>query len=234
MTAFGFDFDHTLGVDNGLEHKALYAYADELGRPLPPDDPARRKQLDGLLALFRAGDITMDDALARFGKLIGARAIRTERWREICYDLVPQLVEPIDGARELLTTLHARGIPTAILTNGWTPLQQKKIAHALGDDALAMPVLVSDTINAIKPVPRRVRRARRGARRPARAGVVRRRQPPRRRRGRARRRPARGVVQLGKPDLSTGPPAAHADHRLLAGARDAGGEHDFPITLWGR
>ncbi|MDB5069408.1 MAG: superfamily [Candidatus Eremiobacteraeota bacterium] len=149
--AFGFDFDHTLGVDNGLERKALYAYVDELGRPLPPDDPTWRKQLDALLALFRAGDITMDEALARFGKLIGVREIRTERWREICYDLVPHLVKPINGARELLTTLHARGIPTAILTNGWTPLQQKKIAHALGDDALAMPILVSDAIHAIKP-----------------------------------------------------------------------------------
>jgi FMN phosphatase YigB (HAD superfamily) len=151
VTAFGFDFDHTLGVDNGLERKALYAYADELGRPLAPDDAASRKHLDALLALFRAGDITMDDALARFGELIRVRQIRTERWREICYGLVPHLVEPIDGARELLTTLQARGIPTAILTNGWTPLQQKKIAHALGDDALEMPILVSDAIHAIKP-----------------------------------------------------------------------------------
>ena len=36
--AIGFDFDHTLGVDHGLELRALYAYAAELGRPLHQDD----------------------------------------------------------------------------------------------------------------------------------------------------------------------------------------------------
>jgi FMN phosphatase YigB (HAD superfamily) len=153
MIAIGFDFDHTLGVDNGLERKALYAYANELGRPIPPDDPAYRKEFGDLLAAFRAGEITMDEMLARFAHVIEAPTARTDRWREICYDLVPELVRPIEGANDLLTTLRANAIPTAILTNGWTPLQQKKIAHALGDGALAMPILVSDAIHAIKPSP---------------------------------------------------------------------------------
>jgi len=152
--AIGFDFDHTLGVDNGLERTALYTYADELGRPIPPAGETAAKHVDHLLAAFRADEITMDDMLARFGALIGAPAARTARWREICYALVPQLVRPIDGARELLGTLQAKGIPTAILTNGWTPLQQKKIAHALGDDvAAAIPILVSDALRAVKPAP---------------------------------------------------------------------------------
>jgi putative hydrolase of the HAD superfamily/5'-nucleotidase len=154
MIAIGFDFDHTLGVDNGLERRALFAYADELGHPIQPGDPFWRKQFDDLLAIFRAGDITMTDMLALFGKLVNARGTaRTERWREICYDLVPKLVRPIEGARDLITTLRAQAIPTAILTNGWTPLQQKKIAHALGTEALAMPILVSDAIHAVKPAP---------------------------------------------------------------------------------
>jgi 5'-nucleotidase len=153
MIALGFDFDHTLGVDNGLERRALYAYARELRRPLDEHDPAARKRVEDLLAAFRADEITADDMLARFAEFVGAENARAQRWREICYDLVPQLVRPIDGARELLAGLRARAIPTAILTNGWTPLQQKKIAHALGEDARAIPVLVSDALHAVKPSP---------------------------------------------------------------------------------
>ena len=155
MIAIGFDFDHTLGVDNGLERKAMYAYAAELGRPLEPADAAWRTRIDDLLATFRAGDVPMDDMLARFTDALGTpQPARAERWREICYALVDPLVRPIDHARELLDTLRARAVPTAILTNGWTPLQQKKIARALGADiAQTMPILVSDALHAYKPDP---------------------------------------------------------------------------------
>ncbi|MDQ6943635.1 MAG: HAD family hydrolase [Candidatus Eremiobacteraeota bacterium] len=151
--AFGFDFDHTLGVDNGLERKALYAYANELGRRLDPNDDAVRKHFEALLADFRAGTTSMDEMIASFAASIGAEgtAANTARWQQHCYDLVDELVRPIDGARELLAGLRARAVPAAILTNGWTPLQQKKIARALGDDALGMTILVSDAIGAIKP-----------------------------------------------------------------------------------
>jgi len=153
MVAIGFDFDHTLGVDGALERRALYAYAAELGTPLDVDDRAWHDRLEALLGAFRAGECTMDGMLAAFGRAVGARASRVsaERWRAICYALVPQLVRAVDGARDTLAALRARGVPAAILTNGWTPLQQKKIAHALGDDALALTILVSDAIGASKP-----------------------------------------------------------------------------------
>ena len=70
--AFGFDFDHTLGVDNGLERKALDAYANELGRPLDPHDAAARGRLEAILADFRAGATSMDDMIAHFAGAIGA------------------------------------------------------------------------------------------------------------------------------------------------------------------
>ena len=152
MIALGFDFDHTLGVDNGLERKAMYAYADELGRPLDPLDAAWRRSLEDLLAAFRAGDITMDEMIARFAAALGASGARAERWREICFGLVDPLVRPIDGAPELLDALRANAVPSAVLTNGWTPLQQKKIARAFGADTAArIPTIVSDAIGAVKP-----------------------------------------------------------------------------------
>jgi len=153
--ALGFDFDHTLGVDNGLERRAMYDYAGELGRSLDPQDERVRKQVEALLADFRAGTTTMDAMLCRFAELLGApiASAGAERWRERCYALVDELVRPIDGAVEVLASLRARGVPRAILTNGWTPLQQKKIARALGDESLGMQILVSDAIHAIKPDP---------------------------------------------------------------------------------
>ena len=152
--AMGFDFDHTLGVDNGLERKALYAYAAELGRPLDPADDARRRQIENLLGAFRLGELSMEAMIVRFAEIIGTPqgTVTAARWQAICYALVDDLVRPIDGARDTLLGLRARNVPLAILTNGWTPLQQKKIARALGDDLeTTIPILVSDAINAIKP-----------------------------------------------------------------------------------
>ncbi len=151
--AIGFDFDHTLGVDDALERRALFAYAAELGHPIDPGDRTWHDRVERLLAAFRAGETTMDAMIVRFAREIGAHDANASaaRWREICFALVPALVRAIDGARETLAALRARGTPAAILTNGWTPLQQKKIAHALGDDALALTILVSDAIGAIKP-----------------------------------------------------------------------------------
>jgi FMN phosphatase YigB (HAD superfamily) len=151
--AIGFDFDHTLGVDNGLEREALYAYARELGRPQDPHDDVMRKRFEEILADFRAGITSMGEMIARFANAIeaGPAAATTERWKQHCYDLVDELVRPLDGAHDMLAALRAHAVPIAILTNGWTPLQQKKIARALGDDSLGMTILVSDAIGAVKP-----------------------------------------------------------------------------------
>ena len=151
MIAFGFDFDHTLGVDNALEREAMYAFAAELGRPLDPDDAPWRTAIEGLLGDFRNGLMTQDAMIARFAERLGVGGAVPERWREICYGLVDELVYPVDGAPETVRALRARGIPVAILTNGWTPLQQKKISRALGDDQLGLAILVSDEVHAVKP-----------------------------------------------------------------------------------
>jgi HAD superfamily hydrolase (TIGR01549 family) len=112
-----------------------------------------REHCEDILTDFRAGTTTMDEMIARFASAIEANpaAATAARWQHHCYALVDELVRPVDGACDLLAALRARGIPVAVLTNGWTPLQQKKIARALGDASLGMTILVSDAIGAVKP-----------------------------------------------------------------------------------
>lgn len=152
MIAVGFDFDHTLALDHALEREAFYRLAAELGRPLPPDDVAHRAQIDTLLADFRAGTLSQQSIVNRFvaslHELHEIDRDDTELYREICYTLVGSHMEPLPGACELLAHLEAAGIRTAILTNGWSPLQHKKIEASIG---FAGPILVSDEIGVLKP-----------------------------------------------------------------------------------
>ena len=146
----GFDFDHTLGVDNGLERRALYRLAAEAGRPIPEDDRRQRAFVEALLSEFRAGACDTQVMLQRFAADLGVPELDPELWRAHCYALVEALVRPLPGALEALAALRERAIPLAILTNGWSPLQQMKITRALGPQAIAT-VLVSDQLGVAKP-----------------------------------------------------------------------------------
>jgi HAD superfamily hydrolase (TIGR01549 family) len=156
VIAVGFDFDHTLGVDHGLEKEAYVRLAADLGVKLALDaEHAHRKLVDDLLARFRADHITLDAAADAFvhaiAEIEGARSARSpgNRYREICYGLVEELVRPLEGATEVLASLTAAGVATAILTNGWSPLQQLKIARAVGK--FPGTILVSDQLGSLKP-----------------------------------------------------------------------------------
>jgi len=226
--AIGFDFDHTLGVDNGLELEALHAYARELGRPQDRHDNLSRKRLDDVLADFRAGNTSMETMIARFAHAIEAdpAAATAARWKQHCYDLVDELVHPIDGAQDVLAALRAHAVPTAILTNGWTPLQQKKIARALGDDALGMTILVSDAIGAVKPA------------RAAFDALVAALAVPRERVwyvGDNAFGDVGGALAAGMRAVwFDGENQRYPQDHGVAGAHHVGGEHHRPITLWGR
>jgi HAD superfamily hydrolase (TIGR01509 family) len=153
--AVGFDFDHTLALDHGLERKAFERLADELGVPDALSAPRVQQAVDDLLRQFRADEMTLEAAVDGFVTgILAASGGRSptppaEHYRAICYSLVDELVKPIDGAAEVLAALAADGVPVAILTNGWSPLQQRKIARALG--RFDGTVLVSDEIGSLKP-----------------------------------------------------------------------------------
>jgi FMN phosphatase YigB (HAD superfamily) len=148
--AIGFDLDHTLAIDNKLERTALIDLAKELGVVVGANDIARLAQIDTLLQEMRSGRLDLDHMISSFAHSIRKDSKTKgigERFREICLALVPHHVVALPGVNELFAGLDSRGIPHAILTNGWSPLQEKK-AEAI---RYTGPVLVSDAIGFAKP-----------------------------------------------------------------------------------
>ena len=152
--AVGFDIDHTLAIDNKLERIALL-------RLLPAIDAAggaalgtldqETNAIDVLLERQRSGAFGIDEAVRRF---VVERGIAdphpfVEEFRAIALALVDHVVVPIAGVPRLLTELRDRGFAAAVLSNGWSPLQQRKAERA-GFDG---PVLASADIGAAKPHP---------------------------------------------------------------------------------
>jgi HAD superfamily hydrolase (TIGR01549 family) len=155
--AVGFDFDQTLGMDNHLERTAFGRLAEQFGVQLDVDEPKTYDAIEALLVPFRAAEELMPQMLARFVEFLPPNPQLldvdaddlTGRYRQICYDLVDELVQPMSGASDCIKALVANGIPVGILTNGWSELQERKIERALGE--FPGPVLVSEEIGAYKP-----------------------------------------------------------------------------------
>ena len=147
--AVGFDFDHTLGIDNKLERVAFL----HLLQFFPRQESAlgqEAKQIDDLLAQQRSGAFTIDAAVERFARAHGVHedfAPHIERFKTFALEGVDDFVVPLPGLSEMLAALQEAGIPTAILSNGWSPLQDRKAACV----GFSGPVLVSDRIGAQKP-----------------------------------------------------------------------------------
>jgi putative hydrolase of the HAD superfamily len=155
--AVGFDFDHTLGRDNHLERRAFGVLAAQLGTPIDHEAENEKLIIERLLVPFRGAELSMAGMLEKFVTTLPPRAASCglsgaeleERYRDACFALIDEHVEAFPGARACIDELVSSGIPVGILTNGWSPLQERKIARALG--AFPGPVLVSETIGAYKP-----------------------------------------------------------------------------------
>lgn len=154
IRAVGFDFDHTLGIDNKLERVAflhlLSAICEGGGRWLG-SLAEESANIDRLLTEQRSGAFTIDAAVARFAAERGARdpGSFVPRYKDLALGSVDAFVVPDPTAAELLAGLRERGVPVAILTNGWAPLQQRK-AERVG---FGGPVLVSEELGVQKPHP---------------------------------------------------------------------------------
>lgn len=154
VRAVGFDFDHTLGIDNKLERVAFLRLLDaacEQGGHCIGTLAEEIVRIDDLLAKQRSGAFTIEEAVVQFMRERGADdpAAFVAEYKRMTVDMVRAFVVPQPGVQHMLAELRRRGIAYAILTNGWSPLQQKK-AERVGFDG---PVLVSADLGIQKPEP---------------------------------------------------------------------------------
>jgi HAD superfamily hydrolase (TIGR01509 family) len=153
MLAVGFDFDHTLGIDNKLERGVALDMLRELAlaQAVTYDPADAEAAVDEMLRECRSGGIPLETALAGFFDTfveLGDRAPEVcEQFEQRVVALAPQLVEALPGLHDMLAALQKSGVPYAILTNGWSPLQEEK-ARLVGFEG---PVFVSERIGLRKP-----------------------------------------------------------------------------------
>lgn len=150
----GFDFDHTLGIDNKLERVAFLRLLDaacERGGHCIGTLAEEIERIDDLLVKQRSGAFTIEEAVRRFMRERGVAQPEefVDGYKRMTVDMVRSFVIPQPGVREMLAELRRRGIPVAILTNGWSPLQQHKAGRVEFDG----PVIVSADLGIQKPEP---------------------------------------------------------------------------------
>jgi putative hydrolase of the HAD superfamily len=154
VRAVGFDFDHTLGIDNKLERVAFLRLLDRAcvsEAQMIGTLAEEIERIDDLLARQRGGAFTIEEAVASFMRERGCANPQpyVDDYKDMCVDMVPSFVIPEPGVGEMLAELRRRNLPYAILTNGWSPLQRAK-ADRVGFDG---PVLVSADLGIQKPEP---------------------------------------------------------------------------------
>ena len=156
IEAVGFDFDHTLGFDHRLERTV----ALELGRDFARSrhagfDDEQGAAFDAAIARYRGGGAPFGPAMTHYFRFALASARPSEEdvaaligaFKSESLRRAPEFVRPGPGAEAMLAAVAALGLPTAILTNGWSPLQEEK-ARLVG---FSGTVLASDAIGARKP-----------------------------------------------------------------------------------
>lgn len=154
VDGIGFDLDHTLAIDNRLERVALLRLLERVleqgGRSIGTFSE-EIDAIDALLHQQRHGDCTIDATVQRF---VAAHGIAPDSsyaaaFRAMAVDMVDEFVVALPGVDRTLTTLRECGIKVALLTNGWSELQQRK-ASQIGFPGA---VIVSDEIGERKPAP---------------------------------------------------------------------------------
>jgi HAD superfamily hydrolase (TIGR01549 family) len=154
--AVGFDFDHTLGIDNKLERtiilETLATYARDHAATY--DVAVADAAVDDVLQSYRVGTLTPEVAVAgfleRFAPVHGAAVMdAANAFRERVMSRASTFIQAVDGAEALLAKLVEMDVPVALLTNGWSPFQEEK-ARIIGFPG---PVFVSERIGIRKPAP---------------------------------------------------------------------------------
>jgi FMN phosphatase YigB (HAD superfamily) len=154
VEGIGFDLDHTLAIDNRLERVALLRLLQRVledgGRSVGTFSD-EIDEIDALLWQQRHGECSIDAAVDR---LVAAHGVAPDPayvdiFRMTAIAMVDAFVVGLPGVGATLAELRDRGIKVAVLTNGWSTLQQAKAKRA----GFSGTVLVSDEIGERKPAP---------------------------------------------------------------------------------
>lgn len=154
VRGIGFDLDHTLAIDNRLERVAFLRLLEvvlQRGGTTIGTLQDEIEAIDRLLSLQRHGDFSIEQAVEIFVTQRGLEWNESyvETFRSTALGMVDEFVIPLPGVKPTIKALAERGIELAVLTNGWSPLQQRK-AEAAG---FRGPILVSSEIGERKPSP---------------------------------------------------------------------------------
>ena len=152
--AVGFDIDHTLCIDNKLERVAFLHLLDRLvddGGTARGTLAQESDHIDELLAFARGGGSTIEEAVRRF---VGERDVEprdeyVEGFKRMALAMVESFIVPDPQARPTLAALAQRGVPVAVLSNGWNPLQIAKARRA----GFGGTVIASADLGVQKPDP---------------------------------------------------------------------------------
>src|SRR5579859_5572124 len=114
--AFGFDIDHTLGIDNKLERVTFLHLLEEVcargGHALGTLDQ-ESAAIDTLLAEHRSGAFTIDEAVKRFVADRGVARSQdfVARYKAMTLESLDRFFIPQPEAASVLKELEARGVP---------------------------------------------------------------------------------------------------------------------------
>ncbi|MBV8149163.1 MAG: HAD family hydrolase [Candidatus Eremiobacteraeota bacterium] len=152
LAGIGFDLDHTLEIDNKLERVAflrLLELVEEHGGSVMGTLNDESDRIDSLLREQREGAFSIEEAVRQFVATHGleGRDFYVERFVKMALEMVDEFVIPLPGVKRTLAALRERGIPVAVLSNGWNPLQIRKAQRA----GFEGPVLASADIGQQKP-----------------------------------------------------------------------------------
>jgi HAD superfamily hydrolase (TIGR01509 family) len=155
VRGIGFDLDHTLAIDNRLERVAFLRLLERLLAEGGSSQGTLNDEIDAiddLLQHQRRAEFSIDEAVRRFVAVHGVAPAEShvEWFRRTAVAMVDDLVVPLPGVQQTLQALRERGAVMAVLTNGWSPMQQRKAERA----GFRGAVLVSSEIGVQKPAAR--------------------------------------------------------------------------------
>ena len=157
-TTILFDADDTLLDYKKAEHNALVKVLALYGITATKEITDRYSQINsGLWREFEDGKITKEDIRKeRFVRLFGEFGFsRTPTIKQINEEYLKFLGEGsalIDGAFELCSKLKDEGCELYIITNGFAPIQKKRLNES-GIAGFFSDVIVSETVGSQKPFP---------------------------------------------------------------------------------